>query len=228
MRTELRQHYVNLVSYLGLVLGPSYEIALHDLSMGDESIIAIANGHVTNRTIGSTLTPQMLKFISSKRYKERDYEVNFVSISMENKALRFSTIYIKDKGKLVGLLCITFDDSKFKAVSDAVMSLCHPDELFKNTTFDRIEDLTNEEYSTEVVSRNIEELVDSTVENILKEKEYDIHNLKKRHRMDIVAELKKAGVFLIKGAITEVAEKLNISEATIYRYLNEFEENGVE
>lgn len=224
MRTELREHYVKLVNYLGLVLGPSYEIALHDLSMGDETIIAISNGHVTNRTIGSTLTPQMLNFISQKRYKDRDHEVNYVSLSMDSKVLRSSTSYIKDRGELVGLLCITFDDSHFKSVSNAVMSLCHPDELLKNTTFDRIDDLTSEEYTTEVLSRNVEELVDSTVDKILEERDYTINKLKKRHRLEIVAELKDLGVFLIKGAVTEVAKKLNISEATIYRYLNEFEE----
>lgn len=228
MRTELREHYVNMVNYLGLVLGASYEIALHDLSMGDETIIAISNGHVTNRTIGSTLTPQMLNFIAQKRYKDRDHEVNYVSISMDNKVLRSSTIYIKDRGELVGLLCITFDDSKFKAVSNAVMSLCHPDDLLKNTTFDRIDDLTSDEYTTEVLSRNVEEVVDTTVDKVLKEKNYSIDKLKKKQRMEIVAELKGLGVFLIKGAVTEVANKLNISEATIYRYLNEFEETEKE
>ena len=66
---ELREHYVKLVNFLGIVLGPSYEIALHDLSMGDESIIAIANGNVTNRTIGSPLTPLIMEYIAMKDIK---------------------------------------------------------------------------------------------------------------------------------------------------------------
>lgn len=34
MRVELRERYVDMIDFLGLVLGPSYEVALHDLSMG--------------------------------------------------------------------------------------------------------------------------------------------------------------------------------------------------
>lgn len=221
MRTELREHYVNLVNGLSLILGPSYEITLHDLSMGDESVIAIANGHITNRTIGSPLTSQMLNYIASERYRHSDYEVNYVSVSMDNKILRSSTIYIKDKNELVGLLCFTFDDSRYRSISNAVLGLCHPDEMLSESNFERIENLeTNEE--TEIVSRNLEELVDTTINNIIHSKNLP-HSLKKRHKLIIVAELRKRGVFLIKGAVPEVAEKLESSEATIYRYLNEIE-----
>ena len=48
MRVELREHYIKLVNFLGMVLGPTYEIALHDLSMGDETVIAIANEYGCN------------------------------------------------------------------------------------------------------------------------------------------------------------------------------------
>jgi predicted transcriptional regulator YheO len=39
-------------------------------------------------------------------------------------------------------------------------------------------------------------------------------------RIAIIQELNKDGVFLLKGAISEVAEQLKVSEVTIYRYLN--------
>ncbi|NLD18167.1 MAG: transcriptional regulator [Tissierellia bacterium] len=226
MRLELREHYVKLVNFLGLVIGPSYEIALHDLSMGDDSIIAIANGHVTNRTIGSPLTPLIMEYISDERYKTEDYDVNYYSVSMKNKILRSSTIYIKDRGKLVGLLCVTFDDSKFKDVSNAVMSLCHPDELIKGFSFERIDDLSLNQ-DTEIVSTNIEELVHETINSIVKRSNLSIDRLKKKDRLYIVTELKKRGIFSLKNAITEVAKKLDVSEATAYRYLNELEKNNL-
>ena len=224
MRVELRERYVDLVNYLGLVLGPSYEIALHDLSMGDETIIAIANGHITNRTIGSPLTPMMLDFISSKRYLEHSYEVNYYSKSVNEKVLRSSTIYIKDNGELVGLLCITFDDSHFKAVSNKIMSLCHPDELIKGFTFEKIDDIHNVT-ETEVVSASVEELVNNTIDNLIKKHKLNENRIKKKDRLLIVSELIDKGIFLLKGAVNEVSLKLNSSEATIYRYLNEIETN---
>ncbi len=224
MKLELREHYVKLVSFLGLVMGPSYEIALHDLSMGDKSIIAIANGHITNRTIGSPLTPLVMQYISTERYKTQNYEVNYYSVSMENKKLRSSTIYIKDKGRLVGLLCLTFDDSRFKDISEAVMGLCHPDEFIKGYSFERIEDLSINQ-DTEIVSTNIEELISETINTLVKRNNLEMNKLKKKDRLLIVSELKKRGIFSLKNAVTEVKNHLNISEATIYRYLNELE-NG--
>lgn len=227
MRLELRERYVDLVNFLGLVLGPSYEIALHDLAMGDKSIIAIANGHITNRGLGSPLSPSMLEIISSERYKEKNYEVNYVSVSMKNKALRSSTIYIKDNLKLVGLLCITFDDSRYQDVSRAIMGLCHPDNLLKDYRFERIEDLSLDE-EAEVVSGNIEDYVDEVIDKVLQEKSAQNEKIRKKDRVNMVNELKKKGILLIKGSVPIIAKKLNSSEATIYRYINELEENEEE
>ena len=43
----LLQHYVKLTEFLGQALGPDYEVALHDLTDKNRSIIAIANNHVS-------------------------------------------------------------------------------------------------------------------------------------------------------------------------------------
>ena len=51
------------------------------------------------------------------------------------------------------------------------------------------------------------------------------NRLKKKDRLLIVSELIDKGLFLLKGAVNEVSLKLNSSEATIYRYLNEIETN---
>lgn len=224
MRIELRERYVELVNFLGLVLGPSYEIALHDLAMGDKSVIAIANGHITNRGLGSPLSPAMLEIISSGRYKEKSYEVNYVSISMKNKALRSSTIYIKDNLKLVGLLCITFDDSRYQDISRAVMGLCHPDNLLKDYRFERLEDLSLDD-EAEIVSGNNEDYVDEVIGKVLQQKSEMNEKIRKKDRVAMVKELKKRGILLIKGAVPIIAKKLNSSEATIYRYINELEED---
>ena len=36
-------------------------------------------------------------------------------------------MFIKHNGKLVGMLCINFDDSRYLAASENVLRLCHPD-----------------------------------------------------------------------------------------------------
>ena len=217
MRVELREHYIKLVNFLGMVLGPTYEIALHDLSMGDETVIAIANGQITNRSLGAPLTNPVLGFMSRERYKTVDYEVNYTALSVEQKSLRSSTFYIKDANELVGLLCITFDDTAYRSISKSIMSLCHPDELLSENKFEQIEDLKIGE-DTEIFGRSIEA--------IIKDGSINMTKLKKKEKIKIVSALKEKGIFLLKGAVPEVALLLNSSEATIYRYLSEVEKNG--
>jgi hypothetical protein len=225
MRVELREHYIKLVNFLGMVLGPTYEIALHDLSMGDETVIAIANGQITNRTLGAPLTNPVLGFMSRERYKTVDYEVNYTALSVEQKSLRSSTFYIKDANELVGLLCITFDDTPYRNISKSIMSLCHPDELLSENKFEQIEDLKIGE-DTEIFGRSIEEVFKITIESITKDGSINMTKLKKKEKIKIVSALKEKGIFLLKGAVPEVALLLNSSEATIYRYLSEVEKGG--
>ena len=123
----------------------------------------------------------------------------------------------------MGLLCITFDDSKYRDVTKAIMSLCHPDELLQENSFEYIEDLKMDQ-NAEVFGRDIKEVFEITMKSILKNRDIPVEHLKKDEKVKIVAALKEKGVFLLKGAVTEVAKQLDSSEATIYRYLNEVEE----
>lgn len=222
MRIELLEQYINLVEFLGLVLGPSYEIALHDLGRGDETIVAIANGQVTERSLASPLASPILSFINKERHKKNDYEVNYTVFNMNQKKLRSSTFYIKDKDELVGLLCITFDDSRYKNISKLIMGLCHPDELLEENSFERIEDLKTDD-DTQIYGRDIHEVFNNSLKSILKDSKVPIDRLKKDEKLKIVSYLQDKGIFLLKGAVTEVAKLLDSSEATIYRYINEVE-----
>jgi predicted transcriptional regulator YheO len=51
-----------------------------------------------------------------------------------------------------------------------------------------------------------------------------IDRLKKDEKLRIIASLKDKGIFLLKGAVPEVAKLLDSSEATIYRYISEVEQ----
>ena len=49
-------------------------------------------------------------------------------------------------------------------------------------------------------------------------------DLRISERRSIVSELYKDGVFSYKGKVAEVAQRLDVSEKTVYRYLRELEE----
>ena len=52
MDREMKRHYTLLVDFLGKILGPDYEVALHELLDDSNEIIAIANGELTGRHLG--------------------------------------------------------------------------------------------------------------------------------------------------------------------------------
>ena len=119
----LLQQYMKLTEFLGLTLGPDYEVALHDLTNKDRSIIAIANSHISGRKLGAPLTNMSLSILRDKSYERMDYHLHYYSINVNGKGLRSSTFFIKDNGKLIGLLCINFDDSRYRAISDRILKL---------------------------------------------------------------------------------------------------------
>ena len=66
MASQLLQQYVKLTEFLGHTLGPDYEVALHDLTDRNRSIVAIANSHVSGRKLGAPLTNTALKILRDK------------------------------------------------------------------------------------------------------------------------------------------------------------------
>lgn len=212
-----------MVEFLGYALGPSYEIALHDLTDQDKSIIAIANGHVSGREVGAPLTNVALSILRDRSYEQADYRVNSYGVSVNGKDLRSSTFYIKERGELVGLLCINFDDSGYRAISSQLMSLCHPD-IFVDDMVRKAEraawaaggqtaaekfPVTADAVAADAIGRELERL-GVTAERLTPEE-----------RLQIIANLEAGGTFLMKGAVKDVAEGLRCSQASVYRYLNQ-------
>ncbi len=100
MASDLIRQYAALAEFLGRALGPDYEIAVHDLNKKQPSLVALVNGHISGREVGAPLTNIALQIIADRTYL---------------KVFGCSTFFIKDeKGALVGLLCINFDDSRYK------------------------------------------------------------------------------------------------------------------
>ena len=125
----LLRQYVKLTEFLGAALGPDYEVALHDLTDKSRSIIAIANGYISGREIGAPLTNMALGVLKDESYEWQDYRLHYSGVSAAGNPLRSSTMFIKEDGKLIGMLCINFDDSRFQSFAQQVLTLCHPNQF---------------------------------------------------------------------------------------------------
>ena len=223
MSPQLLQQFSKLTEFLGRALGPDYEVALHDLTDKDCSIVAIANNHISGREIGAPLTNVALKIIADRSYLTSDYRVHYRGVSADGKMLRSSTFFIKDEtGALIGMLCINFDDSRYKALSDSILGLCHPDTFVEtNFLFDEqrlaTQLLPEEPESFQHTPRGV---AGSEVANVLRDLNVAADRLTQDEKMEVVGVLESRGVFLLKGAVKDVAEALCCSPASVYRYLS--------
>lgn len=209
--------YRRIVKFLGLALGNNYEVVLHILSDEGSYIGEIVNNHVSGRTEGAPLTNLALDRIQEGHYKDNDYILNYKVSVKDNKIINGSTFYIKDDaGELLGLLCINADYSKYKTIAQEVLHLMNVD-VANLVNLEDEEEENNENY-VEVLSNDIEEVISGIIDPSLLSNQI---TLSKEARLAIVEELEQKGIFQLKGAIGKVAQLLNISEPTVYRYLNE-------
>ena len=88
-------YYKKLVEFLGQVLGEHGEVVLRDCRKPNHDIVAIANGHVSGRTIGAPITDFTLSVLANEEWKEKDYVANYVGRAAPNKNLRSSTYFIR-------------------------------------------------------------------------------------------------------------------------------------
>lgn len=230
MTNTIIQHYIKLTEFLGMVLGPDYEVALHDASDPDNSIVAISNGHISGRTIGAPLTEYAKKCIGDRVYENDDSRINYTGIAMENgNMLRSSTFYIKDSsGLLIGMLCINFDDSRYRELSDRLLKLRHPDS-YVETNFVFNEEKARAEgipaVGSESFHGSVASATEEAIDQVLQNSGVPVERLTKEEKMQIIAILDEKGVFLLKNAVKQVSKLLHCSQASVYRYINKLNNN---
>ena len=230
MTEQMLRQYTVLVEYLGATLGPDYEVVLHEILPETSRVAAIANGTISGRDVGAPITNAALRMIMQKQYETSDYNLNYTGQLANGKTIRSSTMFIKDGGKLVGLLCINFDDSRYLAASENVLRLCHPDIFIDDhiapqqaepgDPFPRAVPATTESFHN-----SIDAVAGDAVGRELIRLGVTADRLTPDERMQIIASLENGGIFLLKGAVKDVADALHCSQASVYRYLSQIKKD---
>ena len=215
----LLRQYVKLTEFLGAALGPDYEVALHDLTDKDRSIIAIANGYISGREVGAPLTNMALGVLKDESYEWQDSRLHYSGVSVTGNLLRSSTMFIKEGGKLIGMLCINFDDSRYQAFAREVLTLCHPNQFFQALT--QPEEVPADALRPETFRNSTEAVTQDAVAHELERLGVPADRLTSEERLRIIAALDASGIFLLKGAVKDVAACLGCSQASVYRYLSQ-------
>lgn len=205
---EVLEIYTNLLPFLGNVLGPSCELCVHDVRNPEKSIIAIENS-ATGRKIGSPMTDLARTTMEKGLYTDSDSVLNYEG-SAKGKPFLSSTYFIKNNNRLIGLLCINKDLNAANTALNAISNLL--------STFN-LAMPENSEY-TETLESPVSDLLPAIVADAIAQTNVLPERMTRTEKIDLVQKLNEQGILSMKGAVKEIAAQLNISEPTVYRYLN--------
>ena len=209
--------YAKLVYFLSAALGDNCEIALHDLTSKDQEIVAISNNPISGREVGSKLSNLSLHYLEEKQYLNHDYVMNYKTVGNDGKLMRAATYFIKEEGREmpVGMLCINVNISDLEYLTSTIKKILGIKEE-KDIEFKM-------DNPVEILSSPLDEMIDMYIKECLEKMGFPSYFLAERLNVDekikVVKYLQEKGTFKVKGAIVLVAEKLAVSEPTVYRYL---------
>ena len=180
------------------MFGSNCEVVISDLDDPENSILSIYNGQVTGRKPGDPLTTRPEELIERSR---GGYNVNYKKANKRiKKEIKSSTIVTSAFGRNVSF-CINYDCDDLTVLHSQLKKfLSMGDEAYDE--FDVFD-------SAELVKMNKK-----------------IVGMNKNDRINLIRNLKHAGVFKIQKSVPYVAEQLGVSRYTIYNYLNEIEDEG--
>lgn len=208
-----------IVDGIAGTFGSRCEVLLHDFrDLNDlgHSILKIANGSVTGRSVGCGITDIGLMHLRGGI--TRDLLLNYRSVAPDGRLLKSSSmVFRNDKGKPIAALCINFDVTDILSFNVAIKDIF--------AVSQDIEDSAGNGAKAGEPIETFQGDIVSTLENIadrvIRDSGRAIPSMGRKDKMDIVRQLEGQGFFLIKGAIKLIATKLRISKFTVYNYLEQ-------
>ncbi|MBJ3815044.1 transcriptional regulator [Shimwellia pseudoproteus] len=209
---DILKSYEAVVDGLAMLIGPHCEIVLHSLQDLKCSAVRIANGEHTGRKIGSPITDLALRMLHDMTGADSSVSKCYFTRAKSGVLMKSVTIAIRNRDhRVIGLLCINMNlDVPFSQIMNTFI----PPET---------EDL--DVPSTVNFASSVEDLVTQTLEFTIEEVNADRSVSNNAKNRQIVLNLYEKGIFDIKDAINQVADRLNISKHTVYLYIRQFK-NG--
>lgn len=205
---EVLQVYIGLVPFLAKVCGPGCEIVVHDVTDPERSIVSIENS-ISGREVGNPLTDLARELAEKNAYTDADFIANY---SGRSKGCDFlsSTYFIKNEGRLIGLLCVNKDITTIKQMSSTIQSVLEHFNLASQPESEYSENLDNP----------VANIMHTRITEVIAQSGIAPSRMSMEEKVRIVHRLHESGVMSMKGAVSEVAEQLSISVPTVYRYMN--------
>ncbi|EYE88874.1 hypothetical protein Q428_05735 [Fervidicella metallireducens AeB] len=213
---ELLKSYIPIAEFIGEAMGSDCEVALYDARNRENSLIYIKNNSVSGREVGSPLTKLCIKMIEDNLHIDNNFITKYPGKTKDGKLLRSSTLFIKNASKeVIGFLTINLNISELRDAANYLNKFLREISGGPERNLEEEKAPLSEDFSVP-----IEDYAMSVIQNTLKEVPVPPERMSVEEKIEMVKKLNDKGVFLLKGAVNEVAKQLRVSENTIYRYIN--------
>ena len=204
-REEMLAFLKNEAKGIAVMFGPNCETLVHDMTRPGHPILAIFNGSVTGRDVGSTADIfGDIGDYDQTVYLNKDY-TNQLVLSRDGRTLKSTTFNV------VG------EDYHFAlGINLDITHLVRAGQLLSEMT------ATSGELQQTLMQdarSQLEELLRECVSAVGKTPE----EMKKTDRMRIIRMLYKRRAFTYQKSVAIVAERLCVSRYTVYKYMHELE-----
>ena len=208
------ERLVPLVDFLGQALGSRTEVVLHDLSDKENSVVAIANGHISGRAVGSPVTDVALRLVKQGAADGASACTRYRGEGVDGRPLRSSSLLLRDAGgDVIGMLCVNVDISGLEALQSLLAEELAAEDAPPSAG------PGGPRAVLESFQGTAEELLDTMIDAALASSTRPVAQLTPDERLHLVGDLDEAGLFLLKGGVAATARRLGVSEPSVYRYL---------
>ena len=185
--------------------GKNCETLIQDLSRSDHPILAIFNGHVTGREVGSV---EDVFGSTSKHIEPALLQQDLINMMVlrGNRKIKSTTMIVRGEGYCLGL-GINVDLTVMSAYAEYLADQLEIDNYLDSTIN------SAKEVGLEEIFRSCQQELGIPPEKMHKE-----------DRLALVKLLRERHAFDYQKAVPYISEKLGVSRYTIYNYLKEIEE----
>ena len=196
-----------LAKGLAVQFGEDCEVVVHELDKkkADHTVVAIENGHVTERALGGGPSRAVLQAMSRPSSELSD-QLNYLTRTKDGRILKSSSIYIRDdQGKVTGLFAINYDITNLLMIEGAIKPLVSSD---------------NGEKEPERIAKNVNDILDELVEQSVALVGKPVALMNKDDKVKAIQFLNQSGAFLITKSGDKVSKFFGISKYTLYNYID--------
>ena len=205
-----KKNLIKIMQGISKHFGNDCEVVLHDFEKDhNHTILAIENGHVTNRRAGGPITSHGLEIMRGSKPATDEY--NYINQAQNGKLLRSSSIYLyNDDGKVIGSICINLDITNLIATRNLLDNLIHAQ------VGPHVQQMENAEIATNDVNEMLEILIQKSIRHV----GVPVASMTREDKMKGLQYLDACGAFLIKKSSDRIAQSYEISRFSLYNYLD--------